>query len=138
MQWRCKLCVDGVGESADIAAGDLWHSDERGYPSFTEADGESALVARTTRGLELVLRAAEAGVVVLEPVDAALVGSVQPLQRRRRETLLGRLVGTRLAGRTTPRYRGFGLLRLALAHPRETVRTARGTFRRVRSGGGAA
>ncbi|MDM7855579.1 Coenzyme F420 hydrogenase/dehydrogenase, beta subunit C-terminal domain [Cellulomonas alba] len=133
VQWRCKLCPDGTGESADVSAGDLWHADERGYPVFDDADGWSALVARTPRGLDVVERAITAGVLVATPVTAADVVAVQPLQRSRRRTLLGRLTGTRLAGARVPRYRGFGLLRLAGRNARENVRTARGTFRRVRS-----
>lgn len=133
VQWRCKICPDGVGESSDVTAGDLWRTDERGYPTFTEGDGTSALLARTPRGLDAVLRAIEAGVIVAEPVELDEVAAVQPLQRTRRATLAGRLLGARLAGRPVPRYRGFGLVRLALAQPRAAVRAGRGTFRRLRS-----
>lgn len=132
VQWRCKICPDGVGESSDVTAGDFWRTDDRGYPVFTEGDGVSALLARTPRGLDVVRRAIAAGVLEARPVDVREVAAVQPFQRRRRATLLGRLVGARLAGRRVPRYRGFGLLRQALADPRATVRTARGSFERVR------
>ncbi len=134
VQWRCKICPDGIGESADITAGDLWHADEHGYPVFTESDGVSALVARTPRGLDVVRRAIAAGVIGARPVDPDTVAGVQPLQRARRQTLAGRLAGARLAGARVPRFRGFGLLRLALADLHASVRTARGTFRRVRRG----
>ncbi|MDO8121486.1 Coenzyme F420 hydrogenase/dehydrogenase, beta subunit C-terminal domain [Isoptericola sp. b490] len=133
VQWRCKICPDGVGEASDITAGDLWTSDERGYPVFSESPGVSALVARTERGADVIRRAVAAGVLVAEPVDPETVAAVQPLHRRRRARLLGRLAGARLAGRRTPRYRGFGLTRLALAEWRDTVRTARGSFSRVRA-----
>ncbi|HEY3438992.1 MAG TPA: Coenzyme F420 hydrogenase/dehydrogenase, beta subunit C-terminal domain [Actinotalea sp.] len=136
VQWRCKICPDGVGESSDISAGDLWRTDDRGYPGFEEGAGVSALLARTPRGLRVVEEAIAAGVIVAELLDLDEIAAVQPLQRKRRQTLLGRLVGARLAGRRPPRYRGFGLVRLALARPRETLRTARGTFSRVRSDGG--
>ncbi|MDM7830691.1 Coenzyme F420 hydrogenase/dehydrogenase, beta subunit C-terminal domain [Cellulomonas edaphi] len=134
VQWRCKICPDGVGESSDITAGDFWRSDERGYPVFTETDGFSALVARTPRGLDVVQRAVEAGVLTVRPIDPDEVAGVQPLQRNRRTTLAGRLTGARLAGARLPRYRGFGLVRLSLSTARTSVRTARGTFRRVRAG----
>lgn len=133
VQWRCKICPDGVGESADIVAADLWESDERGYPSFVERDGVSALLARTPRGHTLVLEAIAAGVLEAKPLEIARLASVQPLQVDRRETLLGRLAGTVAAGGSIPRYRGFGLLRLALPRWRETVRVARGTYRRRRT-----
>ena len=127
VQWRCKVCADGVGESSDITAADLWHADERGYPDFTEGAGVSALIARTERGRQVVLDAAASGILTLEPLDIFDLDVVQPLQRQRRLTLAGRLLGTRLAGGATPRYTGFGLVALALPRLREIARVARAT-----------
>lgn len=132
-QWRCKVCPDGIGESADIAAADSWDSDESGYPTFEDGDGRSALIARTERGLALVLAAEQAGILRLRPLDPEQLVAAQPLQVSRRRFLAARLLGARLAGRPVPRYRGFGLLRLQLPHPRLAIRTARGTYRRVRA-----
>ena len=129
-QWRCKICPDGVGESADIAAGDLWRVDERGYPVFAESDGMSVLIARTRRGADVVARAVAGGVLQVRPIELADVVAAQPLQVSRRTTLFARLLGARLAGRPVPRYRGFGLLALSLRQPRTAVRAGRGTFRR--------
>ncbi|GAA1855346.1 Coenzyme F420 hydrogenase/dehydrogenase, beta subunit C-terminal domain [Microlunatus capsulatus] len=130
-QWRCKICPDGVGESSDVTAADFWHTDAKGYPVFTEGDGTSALLARTPRGHEVLQRAFAAGVLTGRALDLDALAGVQPLQVSRRSTLLGRLVGARLAGRPVPRYTGFGLARLALGDWRETARTAKGSFRRV-------
>ncbi|GAA1856040.1 Coenzyme F420 hydrogenase/dehydrogenase, beta subunit C-terminal domain [Microbacterium koreense] len=131
-QWRCKICPDGVGESADIVAADSWQTDERGYPLFAESDGRSALVARTERGLALVQAAEAAGVIELRPLDPGHLVAAQPLQATRRRFLAARLWGARLAGRPVPRFRGFGLMRLVLESPRLAIRTLRGTYRRVR------
>jgi coenzyme F420 hydrogenase subunit beta len=131
-QWRCKICPDGVGESGDISAADFWRSDVHGYPDFTEGDGCSAVLARTSRGHDVLTRAFAAGVLIGHPLDLDALAAVQPLQVSRRITLLGRLTGTVLAGRPVPRYRGFGLLRLAIRQFRPTARTARGSYRRVR------
>jgi len=132
VQWRCKICPDGVGESSDISAADLWATDDRGYPEFEESAGISALLARTERGRRIVEQAVQDGVIQVEPIELADLAAVQPLQRRRRQTLLGRTAAARLAGRRPPRYRGFHLLRLALGNPLVTLRTARGTYSRVR------
>lgn len=132
-QWRCKLCADGVGESADISAADSWESDERGYPSFEEQEGRSALIARTERGLEIILAAKEAGVIDLRPLEADRLAQAQPLQTSRRRFLAARLWGARLGGRRVPRYRGFALTRLSMAKPRLAIRALRGTYRRVRA-----
>jgi coenzyme F420 hydrogenase subunit beta len=132
-QWRCKVCADGVGESADIVAADFWQADARGFPSFVEGDGVSALIARTVRGLDLVKRAAAAGVLVIEPIEMDSLAAVQPLQRDRRLLLAARLAGTKLAGRAVPNYRGFRLLRLSLRSPRRAITALRGAYRRVRA-----
>lgn len=79
-------------------------------------------------------RAVAAGVLTVRPITPDEVMAVQPSQRKRRRTLAGRLLGARVAGARVPRYRGFGLVRLGGQHLRESVQTARGTFRRVRSG----
>jgi len=131
-QWRCKICPDGVGESADIVAADYWTVDDRGYPVFIEGDGVSALIARTQTGLDTVLRAAAAGVIHLETIEMDSLDRVQPLQRERRRYLAARLLGSRLAGRSVPRYRGFSLLRLSLGEPKRALTVLRGAFSRVR------
>ncbi|MGP5226451.1 Coenzyme F420 hydrogenase/dehydrogenase, beta subunit C-terminal domain [Arthrobacter rhombi] len=132
-QWRCKVCPDGVGESADIAVADYWQSDASGYPMFVEADGSSAIIARTIRGRETLLRAAKAGIIALEPIKINSLADVQPFQVQRRKTLLPRLVGSLLAGRLIPKYTGFRLTKLARERPRIFVRVARGTVRRIRT-----
>jgi coenzyme F420 hydrogenase subunit beta len=134
VQWRCKICPDGVGESSDISAADFWHTDERGYPDFTEGDGCSAVLARTPRGQQILDRAFAEGVLIGRQIDPDRLAAVQPLQVSRRTTLIGRLIGSTIAGRPTPRYRSFGLLRLGLSDWRQTVRMGRGTYRRVRQG----
>ncbi|CAH0191870.1 Coenzyme F420 hydrogenase/dehydrogenase, beta subunit C-terminal domain [Microbacterium foliorum] len=132
-QWRCKICPDGVGQAADIVCADSWETDDRGYPTFAEGDGFSALVARTPRGREVILAAIDAGVIAVRPLQGAHLRDAQPLQTARRRFLFARLLGSRLAGRRPPRYRGFALIRLTVAAPREAVRVLRGTFRRVRA-----
>lgn len=137
LQWRCKICPDGLGESADITAGDFWRSDERGFPLFESADGISVLVARTQRGHDILQRAHRAGAVELREVDLADVVQMQPYQVERRTTLLGRLAGATAAGRTVPRYVGFHLVRAAFRSVRRTGRAAAGSFvRSVRRSSG--
>lgn len=132
-QWRCKICPDGVGESADIAAADSWETDDRGYPTFGEREGRSALIARTERGLAIIRAAQAAGVIGLRPLDPEQLAGAQPLQTSRRQYLAARLWGARLGGRAVPRYRGFRLFRLSAEHPRLALRTLRGTLRRLRA-----
>jgi coenzyme F420 hydrogenase subunit beta len=134
LQWRCKICPDGIGESSDITAGDFWESDDRGYPVFTEAGGRSALIARTERGERLVREAIADGVIEATPIDIRAVRPVQPLQVNRRSELAARLLGVRAAGVRVPRYRGFGLLALSAQRPKRALRSGLGAFRRARRG----
>lgn len=137
MQWRCKICPDGVGESADLAACDYWETDGKGYPLFEEGDGRSGLLVRTKRGQEILHAALNAGVLHGETLAAGRIAAVQPGQTWRRDNLWGRLIGARLAGRSVPVYRGFALWRPALRNLRRTVRAVRGSRRRaLRSGTG--
>ncbi len=136
VQWRCKLCPDGVGEASDISAADFWTADSRGYPSFSEQDGRTALIARTTRGQKIVLDAVAQGVLCVAPLDVGQLVQMQPLQHDRRATLVGRLVGASLAGRRVPRFSGFQLLKLGARQPRRTWRAGRGTYSRIKGQSG--
>jgi coenzyme F420 hydrogenase subunit beta len=133
VQWRCKLCVDGTGGHADIAVGDYWEVDSKGYPAFENADGRSVVIARTQRGEELLKEAARCGTLSLSPLDLKLVAAVQPLQVDRKHTLAARLLGRSLAGKRTPRYSGYGLTRLS-ATTKRSLKAAAGTFIRTRQG----
>lgn len=131
LQWRCKLCVDGTGGHADISVGDYWNADENGFPLFEDSDGNSAVIARTYRGHELLMRAVADGIISLRQLDLHSVASVQPLQATRKRTLFGRLVGRRLAGKSVPNYVGYGLLGYAKGNVVDTLRAVLGTFRRT-------
>jgi coenzyme F420 hydrogenase subunit beta len=66
MPFRCKVCPDGIGEAADIAAADSWIL---GSPTREESDtdlGTNAVVARTTAGATLLAEASAAGVLTIE------------------------------------------------------------------------
>ncbi len=130
LQTRCKLCVDGVGRHGDLSVGDFWNADADGYPSFTDADGVSVLIARTRRGLDLINSASEHGLIHLSDINLDDVLAMQPLQVDRIRTLAGRLIGRLLAGKSIPRYSGYRLLALAAGNPLRTLRAAIGSFAR--------
>lgn len=135
VQFRCKLCPDGVGGAADLACADAWHCDERGYPLFEEAEGLSLAVARTAKGEALLRAAQSAGSIRLDPLAAGDIDAMQPGQTRRKSLLAARLLALRLLLRPTPRYRGTRLLRAAgRASPLDLLRNLLGTGRRVLRG----
>lgn len=128
LQWRCKVCPDGTGEDADVAVGDFWRADEKGYPLFDDADGESVVIARTRRGHDLLMAAASAGVIALSEVDLDDVDRIQPLQRARKRTVAVRQLARVLTFKRVPRYRGYGFLARAAQHPRLALKTFLGTL----------
>ncbi len=130
IQSRCKICVDGTGGHADIAVGDYWKSDDRGFPLFNAADGISAIIARTARGATLLTEAVDAGILCMQPLKLDEVASIQPLQRDRKKTLFGRLAGRFLAGKAIPDYVGYSLAALAFHNTGANLRAALGSFRR--------
>lgn len=131
LPWRCKLCPDGTGGDADIAVGDYWAADARGFPVFGDAPGVSVAIARTRRGHEWLVKAAEHGILALSPVELDDVARVQPLQSERKQTLTWRLLGRVLAGRPVPRYRGFRLLLATTLKPRKVAKAFLGTVERT-------
>ena len=132
IQDRCKICPDGTGGHADIAVGDYWKTDSRGYPLFEEADGSSVAIGRTAEGHRLLLAAMNDGVLHLEPLELDAVAAVQPLQVERRKMLLARVLGRRLAGHRSPKFRGYHSVRSAAANWRKAIRVARSSYRRAK------
>ncbi len=130
-QWRCKLCVDGTGEWADIAAGDYWIRDDAGQPTFEEAEGESVVIARTQRGDALLREAIADGVLTLRPIEMSGLAQIQRHQFIRRVSLGARLFTAGLLGKGVPHYSGFGILRSTLRNPAQNVKAGVGTFWRL-------
>ncbi|WP_256977047.1 Coenzyme F420 hydrogenase/dehydrogenase, beta subunit C-terminal domain [Rhodococcus sp. RS1C4] len=135
LQWRCKICPDGVGDSADIAGADYWDSDEQGWPILEERPGQTLLIAKTARGAKVVAAAQEAGFLNIESVDLKRFPLVQRYQVNRRRTVAARVFGARLGGRSVPKYVGYGLGWKFVMNFKESVRTVAGTYRRVRRSG---
>ena len=89
LQFRCKICPDGIGHYADLVFADAWKSfDPKGYPDFKDAEGQSLMISRSEKGLEiskLLLNEnyiEECGQINLNDID-----KLQPGQKRRIEEL---------------------------------------------------
>ncbi|MBE6481652.1 MAG: hypothetical protein E7Z94_04615 [Actinomyces ruminicola] len=132
VQWRCRVCPDGVGEYSDVTASDFWRATPDGYPDFTEGAGISALLARTPQGLEIIRDAVKAGVIAVTPLELDDLRLVQPYQHERRDFLVSRRAAARLMGLRPPRMSGFGAWRRALRRPRDSWRQLRGSVSRLR------
>ena len=89
LQFRCKICPDGIGHYADLVFADAWKSfDDKGYPDFKDTKGQSLMISRSEKGLEiskLLLNEnyiEECGEINLDDID-----KLQPGQKRRIEEL---------------------------------------------------
>jgi hypothetical protein len=104
--FRCKICGDALGETADIAISDIWPG---GGPSGEDA-GFNGFIARTERGAGLLRRATDAGALTLVgDMGFRDFDVVQPHQVRKKQAITSRLAALRDAGFPTTEYRGLRL-----------------------------
>jgi len=130
LQWRCKVCPDGVGEHADLVVADLWRQQPDGSPSFEEGAGVSAVLVRTDRGAELMQDALAAGALQAEAVPLGDLAAVQRHQATRRYSVAGRLAGRLISGHRVPIFRGYSLMFWAIFRPKHTVAALGGAIKR--------
>jgi coenzyme F420 hydrogenase subunit beta len=133
IQPRCKICPDATGESADIAASDVWPG---GGPTGEDA-GFNGIIVRSARGLELFRAAVSAGAIVAEPgaVGFRDFDGFQPHQVRRKRAVWARMAGMRAAGLAVPEIENLRLAECArLNTVSENLDEARGARRRAREG----
>lgn len=101
----CRLCLDGIGEAADIACGDGWYMKEDGTPDFAEREGRNVIFSRTMKGDQLLHEIADAGVIALDDWDNIdYLQAIQNYQYTRRATMRAKMLGYKLMGRSIPRY----------------------------------
>lgn len=113
VQFRCKICPDGIGGAADIVCADAWHCDEQGYPLFNEEAGRSLIVIRTAKGQTVLQNAVKEGFVNITPFDINEIEKFQPSQARRKKLILSRLLAMALIKKDWPRFKGLQLFKSA-------------------------
>jgi len=132
LQFRCKICPDGIGEFADVVCADGWHCDEDGNPQFHEQEGRSIVLTRTQRGEELVARAIEAGDIITEPLPIAAISHMQPFQAKRKGLVLPRLAAMAMTGKRRPRFDNLKLAQnMRTLGVMGSLRSLLGTLRRL-------
>lgn len=114
LQFRCKICPDGIGEFADIVCADGWHFDADGKASFEEREGRSLILTRTERGEALLQRVAQSEAIAIEPTTTEAMAIMQPYQAHRKGFVRSRLAAMALTGKKRPRFDGLELGRNAL------------------------
>ena len=132
----CRVCANGVGETADIACGDAWYLKD-GKPSFTEADGRNVVFARTEKGMKLLEAVRNASYLVLQDFNdfETLLPKMQYAQYERRTTLLSRIIALKLLAKPAPHYRLRMLAGYSRYAPvRSKIRFFKGTLKRALRG----
>lgn len=132
IQPRCKICADAIGQSADIAASDVWPG---GGPTG-EDDGFNGIIVRTRRGLELYEAAVAAGVLTIERLASfADFDLFQPHQLRKRRAVWARLKGMEIAGKPVPQVTDLELENCARQNSlADNLSEARGARERAKRG----
>jgi coenzyme F420 hydrogenase subunit beta len=132
VQYRCKICPDAVGGSADIAAADAWYGGESGYPQFDERDGRSLILVRSKAGVELLASALAAGACVAQPLAVGEIDLMQPSQARRKRLIVARTLAARLMMQPVPAMRGLQVgVAARSAGWGEQLRNLLGSLRRI-------
>jgi coenzyme F420 hydrogenase subunit beta len=136
LPFRCKICPDGIGEAADIAAADSWIGGGPNRIDSVDDPGTNVLVARTCAGEELIAAAAADDVLTLEfDIPPDTLSLYQPHQVRKKYAAWPRHQGLRDAGRLAPATARLRIEALAADLPAATNRWQReGTRKRVESG----
>lgn len=106
VQFRCKICPDAVGGSADISCADAWYGDDQGYPAFEEKDGRSLIMSRTERGGKLLNLALAEGALAMELLSVGEIDKMQPSQALRKQLVRSRLAAMRVALRPSLSVQG--------------------------------
>ena len=133
---RCKVCPDGIGDAADIAAADTWDGGSPPQHGQEDDPGVNAVLARTQRGREIMDRAIAAGYLVRgDSLTCEDLNRLQPHQANKKRAVWARFQGLKDSGRIVPLTSG---LRLESLHDRNrpefNERERQGTRRRVAEG----
>jgi coenzyme F420 hydrogenase subunit beta len=133
LPFRCKVCPDGIGEAADIAASDTWIGGGPNRVDSVDDPGKNALIARTRAGEELIAAAVADGALAIEyDIVPDTMSLYQPHQVNKKYAAWPRHQGLREAGRLAPQTAGLRIEELAADLPEVTNRFQReGTRQRV-------
>ena len=90
VHFRCKICPDAIGESADIAALDTW----RGGSPKEEDEGYNAAIVRTQKGNDLLKEAIKAGYIQKgSNLTITDINDFQPHQVSKKKAVYARHLG---------------------------------------------
>jgi len=137
IQMRCKICPDGLGESADITCGDAWNDfDEKGYPSFKNERGLNIIISKTKSGEELLTNLILDKIIRIdkEVNDLRSIDKIQPGQLGKKKFHKYRIFAFLFSGKKTPifdKYIYSGINKIAKVNIKSALYQIYGTWMRL-------
>jgi len=127
--FRCKICPDAIGESADVAALDTWPG---GSPKG-EDEGFNAAIARTQKGLELLNNAIDAGYIKKgNRLNIEEISDFQPHQVKKKQAVFARHQGMKKNNLPTIETNGLRIKELYDLNDKEfNIKEEEGISKRV-------
>ncbi|RPG06547.1 MAG: hydrogenase [Pelagibacteraceae bacterium TMED267] len=127
--FRCKICPDAIGESADVAALDTWPG---GSPKG-EDEGFNAVIARTQKGLELLNNAIDAGYIKKgNRLSIEEISDFQPHQVKKKQAVFARHQGMKKNNLPTIETNGLRIKELYDLNDKEfNIKEEEGISKRV-------
>lgn len=100
---RCRLCMDGTSELADLSFGDFWAFDYA--DEFSKLEHCTQVFQRTAKGQEVLQAAAQAGAIVLHPLPAEKISArTVAMVRGKRSRMAIQMAKRRQRGLPCPNY----------------------------------
>lgn len=100
---RCRLCVDGVSELADLSFGDFWAFDYA--DEFSRLERCTQVFQRTAKGREILLDAERAGAIALHPLPVEKISArTLAMVRGKRSRAAIQMAQRRKRGLPNPEY----------------------------------
>lgn len=132
LQSRCRICIDGIGEGADIVFGDAWETDSKGYPTFNERVGRSLALARTDVGVRMLASCVDSGSLKRFERDINTLDKLQNYQLERRGSVASRKLAFFILGMPTTSYIRYPLIKLLMSIGlRKNIKYFVGTLKRL-------
>jgi len=110
LPFRCKICPDGIGEAADVAAADTWPVATPDREISKTDPGTNSIITRTARGEALLQAAIADGFLTAGGmVDVEFMKETQPHQVTKKRFMRARYNGMKRAGSLVPETHGLRL-----------------------------
>jgi coenzyme F420 hydrogenase subunit beta len=135
VQFRCKLCADGVGHLSDIVCADAWDDfDKKGFPTFKNAPGRSLIISRTEKGNNLINEVLENQYIQKTKLinNFREIDKIQPGQLSKKVTFVSRSFALLLKKKIRIKFnRDFYIKAFYKQHLFDFIKNFYGTFKRI-------